>query len=63
MGIGANRVLRVLVVDDSAYARKTVREMLSRSPLLEVVGAARSARLTRALAACSLTPIALAISG
>ena len=36
-----NRVLRVLVVDDSAYVRKVVREMLSRSPLLEVVGAAR----------------------
>ena len=44
MGIGADRVFRVLVVDDSAYARKTVREMLSRSPFLEVVGAARSAR-------------------
>src|SRR5688500_16378838 len=36
-----NRVVRVLVVDDSAYVRKVVREMLSRSPFLEVVGAAR----------------------
>lgn len=36
-----SRVLRVLVVDDSAYVRKVVREMLSRSPSLEVVGAAR----------------------
>jgi len=35
-------VLRVLVVDDSAYVRKVVREMLSRSPFLEVVGAARN---------------------
>ena len=36
-----DRVVRVLVVDDSAYVRKVVREMLSRSALLEVVGVAR----------------------
>ena len=36
-----NRVVRVLVVDDSAYVRKVVREMLSRSPFLDVVGTAR----------------------
>src|ERR1700722_5681299 len=36
-----DRVLRVLVVDDSAYVRKVVREMLSRSPFLDVVGTAR----------------------
>ena len=36
----ATRV-RVLVVDDSAYIRKVVKEMLSRSPALEVVGTAR----------------------
>jgi two-component system chemotaxis response regulator CheB len=35
------RVIRVLVVDDSAYVRKVVKEMLSRSPFLEVVGTAR----------------------
>ena len=34
-------VIRVLVVDDSAYVRKVVKEMLSRSPALEVVGTAR----------------------
>jgi len=34
-------IVRVLVIDDSAYARKLLREMLSRSPLIEVVGAAR----------------------
>jgi len=34
-------VIRVLVVDDSAYVRKVVTQMLSRSPFLEVVGAAR----------------------
>jgi two-component system, chemotaxis family, protein-glutamate methylesterase/glutaminase len=33
--------IRVLVVDDSAFVRKVVKEMLSRSPLIEVVGTAR----------------------
>jgi two-component system chemotaxis response regulator CheB len=33
--------IRVLVVDDSAFARKVVREMLATSPRLQVVGAAR----------------------
>ena len=36
-----DRVLRVLVIDDSAYVRKVVREILSRSPFVEVVGTAR----------------------
>lgn len=36
--------LRVLVVDDSAYMRKSLREMLSRAPDVEVVGAARDGR-------------------
>jgi two-component system chemotaxis response regulator CheB len=36
-----DRVLRVLVIDDSAYVRKVVKQMLSRSPFIEVVGAAR----------------------
>jgi two-component system chemotaxis response regulator CheB len=36
-----NRLVRVLIVDDSAYVRKVVREMLYRSPFLDVVGAAR----------------------
>jgi two-component system chemotaxis response regulator CheB len=35
------RVIRVLVVDDSAYVRKVVKQMLSRSPFIEVVGTAR----------------------
>jgi two-component system chemotaxis response regulator CheB len=39
-----DRVIRVVVVDDSAYVRKVVREILSRSPFLEVVGAARDGR-------------------
>jgi two-component system chemotaxis response regulator CheB len=33
--------IRALVVDDSAFVRKVVREMLSSSPLIEVVGTAR----------------------
>ncbi|HYR89383.1 MAG TPA: chemotaxis response regulator protein-glutamate methylesterase [Terriglobia bacterium] len=36
-----DRILRVLVVDDSAYVRKVIRQMLGRSPFIEVVGAAR----------------------
>jgi len=38
------RLLRVLVVDDSAYVRKVLKEILSRSPLIEVVGTARNGR-------------------
>jgi two-component system, chemotaxis family, protein-glutamate methylesterase/glutaminase len=36
-----NDIVRVLVVDDSAYVRKVVKEILSRNPFLEVVGTAR----------------------
>ena len=39
-----DRILRVVVVDDSAYVRKVVREILSRSPFIEVVGTARDGR-------------------
>src|SRR5689334_17283094 len=35
-------VVRVLVVDDSAYVRKVIKQMLSRSPFIEVVGAAHN---------------------
>lgn len=35
------RVTRVLVVDDSAYVRKTIKQILSRSPSLEVIATAR----------------------
>ncbi len=34
-------LIRVLVVDDSAFVRKVVREMLSHNPYLDVVGVAR----------------------
>lgn len=34
-------IVRVLIVDDSAYVRKVYKQMLSRSPFVEVVGAAR----------------------
>ncbi len=39
-----NKIIRVLVVDDSAFVRKVVKEMLSRSPFIEVVGAARDGK-------------------
>lgn len=35
-------VTRVLIVDDSAYVRKVIRQILSRSPFIEVVGCARN---------------------
>lgn len=38
------RLLRVLVIDDSAYVRKVIREILSRSPFIDVVGTARDGR-------------------
>jgi len=37
-----DRVLRVLVVDDSAYVRKVIKQILSRSPFLDVVGVSRN---------------------
>src|SRR5829696_2180258 len=39
-----DRVLKVVVIDDSAYVRKVVKEILSRSPFVEVVGTARDGR-------------------
>jgi two-component system chemotaxis response regulator CheB len=36
-----DRILRVLIVDDSAYVRKVIKQMLSRSPFIDVVGTAR----------------------
>jgi two-component system, chemotaxis family, protein-glutamate methylesterase/glutaminase len=37
-----NSVVRVLIVDDSAYVRKSLKHIFARSPFLEVVGAARN---------------------
>ena len=34
-------MIRVLIVDDSAFARKVLRESLQTNPLIEIVGAAR----------------------
>ena len=39
-----NTVIKVLVVDDSAYVRKVVAQMLSRSPFIEVAATARDGR-------------------
>ena len=33
--------IRVLVIDDSAFSRQTITQMLKTSPLVEVVGVAR----------------------
>lgn len=35
------RLIRILIVDDSAFARKVVRELLATAPSIEVVGSAR----------------------
>jgi len=40
----SSSLVRVLVVDDSAYVRKVVKQMLSRSPFIDVVGMARDGR-------------------
>ena len=40
----AASIIRVLVVDDSAYVRKMMTQMLSRSPFVEVIGTARDGR-------------------
>ena len=44
-------IARVLVVDDSAYVRKVVKQMLTRSPFVEVVGTARDGTEALELAA------------
>lgn len=38
-----DKVLRALVVDDSAYIRKVIKQMLGKSPFIDVVGVARDA--------------------
>jgi len=37
-------IVRVLIVDDSAYVRKMVTQMLSRSPFVDVIGTARDGK-------------------
>ena len=44
-------LVRVLIVDDSAYVRKVIRQMLLRSPLIEIAGIARDGREALELAA------------
>jgi two-component system chemotaxis response regulator CheB len=46
-----NSVIRVLVVDDSAYVRKVVTQMLGRSPFIDVIGVARDGEEALELAA------------
>jgi two-component system, chemotaxis family, protein-glutamate methylesterase/glutaminase len=44
-------IVRVLIVDDSAYVRKMMTQMLSRNPFVEVIGTARDGREALELAA------------
>jgi two-component system chemotaxis response regulator CheB len=44
-------IVRVLVIDDSAYVRKMMTQMLTRSPFVEVIGTARDGREALDLAA------------
>jgi two-component system chemotaxis response regulator CheB len=46
-----SEIVRILIVDDSAYVRKVIRQMLSRSPFLEVVGTARDGKEALEMAA------------
>jgi len=43
-GTSMSSIVRILIVDDSAYVRKVIRQMLSRSPFFEIVGTARDGR-------------------
>ncbi len=38
------RLIKTLIVDDSAFVRKVIREMLSDSPYIEVVGFAKNGK-------------------
>jgi two-component system, chemotaxis family, protein-glutamate methylesterase/glutaminase len=44
-------IVRVLVVDDSAYVRKMMTQMLTRNPFVEVIGTARDGKEALELAA------------
>jgi two-component system chemotaxis response regulator CheB len=46
-----SEIVRILIVDDSAYVRKVIRQMLSRSPFLEIIGTARDGREALEMAA------------
>lgn len=52
-GIDVNAIVKVLVVDDSAYVRKMITQMLARSPFLEVVATARDGAEALELAAAT----------
>ena len=49
-GMPVNRIVKVLIIDDSAYVRKMVTQMLSRSPFIDIVGTARDGREALAVA-------------
>src|SRR6185436_12479276 len=43
-GQAMSQIIRTLIVDDSAFVRKVVTQMLSRSPFIDVVGTARDGK-------------------
>jgi two-component system chemotaxis response regulator CheB len=49
--VAGTGIVRVLVVDDSAYVRKMMTQMLARNPFVEVIGTARDGREALELAA------------
>ena len=49
-GVPVNKLVKVLIIDDSAYVRKVVTQMLSRSPFIDIVGTARDGREALAIA-------------
>jgi two-component system, chemotaxis family, protein-glutamate methylesterase/glutaminase len=55
MTMDAEKKIRVLIVDDSAFMRKVLEEIISSDPRMEVVGQARDGREAVAMAA-SLQP-------
>ncbi len=44
MTMNAEKKIRVLIVDDSAFMRKVLEEIISSDPRLEVIGQARDGR-------------------
>ena len=41
MALGADKIIKILVVDDSAFMRKAISMMLESDPTIKVIGTAR----------------------
>jgi len=53
------QIVRVLIVDDSAFVRKIMRQMLSRSPFVEVIGARSRRSRSAGTWSSSFSPMSL----